>query len=197
MATSNVPDIETERLILRAPITADLPEWVARIWGDPDAMRYMPRNTTTPEESAQAVLNFFTGVRDRQQAGAWAITNKADGQFMGHCMLTYREAFHEHELGYALGQAFWGKGYATETARAVARYGFEQASLERIFAVVVPENTASWRVLEHLGFVYEKDVTHYNMPLAYYALRREQFVPGDAVYLLHDSTPNEDRKVSE
>jgi RimJ/RimL family protein N-acetyltransferase len=185
MATSHVPDIETERLLLRGPTNDDLPSWVACIWADPEVMRYMPRmGETPPDEFGQGVLTFFTGVRDRQQVGAWAITDKADGRFMGHCMLTYREAFSQHELGYALGKAFWGQGYATEAARAVARYGFEQANLDRIFAVVVPENTPSWRILERLGFVYEKDVTHYNLPLAYYALRRERFVPGDTFYRL-------------
>jgi [ribosomal protein S5]-alanine N-acetyltransferase len=185
MAAAHVPDIETERLLLRGPTSADLPSWVACIWGDPEVMRYMPQMGETPPDAfGQGVLTFFTRVRDQQQVGAWAITNKADGRFMGHCMLTYREAFDEHELGYALGKAFWGRGYATETARAVVRYGFEQANLDRIFAVVVPENTPSWRILERLGFIYEKDVTHYNLPLAYYALRRERFVPGDGFYRL-------------
>jgi ribosomal-protein-alanine N-acetyltransferase len=190
MATSQVPDIETERLILRAPTNADLPEWVTCIWGDPEVMRYMPRMGETPPDAfGEGVLAFFTSLREQQRVGAWAITNKADGRFMGHCMLAYREAFNEHELGYALGKAFWGQGYATETARAVARYGFDHAQLDRIFAVVVPENTPSWRVLTRLAFGYEKDVTHYNLPLAYYALRRERFVPGDALYGLHDAEP--------
>jgi RimJ/RimL family protein N-acetyltransferase len=137
--------------------------------------------------SGQGVLAGFTRLREQQQVGAWAITNKADGRFLGHSILAYREAFNEHELGYALGEAFWGQGYATETARAVVRYGFEHTQLDRIFAVVVPENTPSWRVLTRLGFAYEKDVIHYNLPLAYYALRRERFVPGDAFYRLHDA----------
>lgn len=66
----------------------------------------------------------------------------------------------------------------------MARYGFEQANVARMFAVVFPENEPSWRILKHLGFDYEKDVTHYSLPLAYYGLRREQFVPGDGSYRL-------------
>lgn len=184
MAVSPIPDIETERLILRGPTAADLDDWVSTIWGDAEVMRYMPRSTEAPEVQARGVLEFFNSVREQHRVGTWVITNKADGQFMGHCILTYREAFGEPELGYALGKAFWGQGYALETARAVVRYGIEQANPARIFAVVFPENRPSWSILQRLGFVYEKDVTHYNLPLAYYALRCDQFVPSDDFYRL-------------
>lgn len=186
MAAVAIPEIETERLILRGPTSADLDDWARSIWGDPEVMRYMPRSSDAPEVRAEGTLAFFTGIREQHQVGAWMVTKKADSQFMGHCMLAYREVFGEPELGYALGKAFWGQGYATETARAVVRYGFEQANLARVFAVVFPENQPSWRVLQHLGFVYEKDVTHYNLPLAYYALRREQFASDDAFYRLYN-----------
>jgi [ribosomal protein S5]-alanine N-acetyltransferase len=109
-------------------------------------------------------------LREQQRVGAWIITDRADGRFLGHAILAYREAFDEPELGFALGKAFWGKGYATEVAEAVVRHGFEEGGLSRIFAVVFPENEPSWRILKRLGFVYEKDVTHYDLPLAYYAL---------------------------
>jgi RimJ/RimL family protein N-acetyltransferase len=180
----NIPDIETERLILRGPIDVDLAAWVACIWNDADVMRYMPRSADAPEVRAHGALDFFTRISEQRQVGAWMVTNKSDGQFMGHCMLAHRDAFGEPELGYALGKAFWGQGYGAETAHAVARYGFEETNLDRLFAVVFLENEPSWRILQRLGFVHEKEVTHYNLPLAYYALRRDQFAPGDAFYRL-------------
>jgi ribosomal-protein-alanine N-acetyltransferase len=178
---SQLSDIETERLVLRGPTAADLDDWVATIFGDPEVMKYMPR-VGEPASAAAKVLDSFTQLREQQQVGAWVITSKADGRFMGHSILAHRAAFDEPELGYALGKAFWGQGYATEVARAVVRYGFEQANLPRVFAVVFPENEPSWRILKHLGFEYEKDVTHYDLPLAYYALNREQLthLPGSA-----------------
>jgi [ribosomal protein S5]-alanine N-acetyltransferase len=148
-------DLTTERLVLRGPTTTDLDDWVATIWSDPDVMRYMPKSTDPPEVFATVVLGFFDELREQQRVGAWAITNRADRRFMGHAMLAHREAFDEPELGYALSKAFWGKGYATEVAEAVVRYGFEQTNLSRIFAVVVPENEQSWRILKRLGFLYE------------------------------------------
>jgi ribosomal-protein-alanine N-acetyltransferase len=185
MIVDNIPDIETERLILRRPTETDLDDWTACIWADAEVMRYMPRMHDTPDAFAKAVLAGFTNAREQRQIGAWVIADKADGRFIGHTMLRYREALNDHELGYALGKAFWGKGYATETARAVARYGFEQASLERIFAVVIPENVPSARVLGHLGFTYEKNGTLYDLPVAFYGLSRERFAPGDGFYRLN------------
>lgn len=106
MPVSTISDIETERLILRGPTTADLDDWVATIWGDVEVMRYMPRSTDAPEVRAQGVLDWFTEVREQHQVGAWVITDKTTGQFMGHAILAFREAFGEPELGYALGKAF-------------------------------------------------------------------------------------------
>jgi len=182
-----IPDIETERLILRGPTEADLRDWIACIWSDAEVMRYMPRMDDSPDAFAKAVLAGFTNTREQHQAGAWVITDKADGHFMGHCILRYREAVNDHELGYALGRAFWGKGYATETARALARYGFEHANLERIFAVVIPENVPSARVLEHVGFVYATDGVFHDLPVAFYGLRPGQLIPGDDFYQLNES----------
>jgi RimJ/RimL family protein N-acetyltransferase len=176
LAAPPVPDLETERLLLRAPTSGDLDDWIAAIWGDAEVMRHMPKSTDALDVQAQEVLDFFLGLRQQHRVGAWAIARKTDGRFMGHAILAHREAFNEPELGYALGKEFWGSGYATETARAVVQYGFEQAEVPRMFGVVVPENEPSWRILKRLGFVYEKDVVHYNMPLAYYALERNSFI---------------------
>jgi [ribosomal protein S5]-alanine N-acetyltransferase len=171
-----LPDIETDRLVLRGPTATDLDDWVTTVWGDSEAMRYMPTSSDPPDVRAAATLEFFNLLREQQHVGAWMVTNRTDGRFMGHAILAHRDAFDEPELGYALGKEFWGKGYATEAARAVVRYGLKQANLSRIFAVVFPENEPSWRILKRLGFSYEKDVTHYDLPLAYYALNRDDFI---------------------
>ncbi len=77
----------------------------------------------------------------------------------------------------------------------MVRFGFEQTAWDRIVAAVVPANAASVRVVEHLGFVYEKEVNYLEMAgdpnlvldppfVAYYVLRREQFVPSGTYYRL-------------
>ena len=79
----------------------------------------------------------------------------------------------EIEVGYHLARAFWGRGYATEAARACLRYGFEQLKLERIVAVVRPENVASRRVLEKSGLSYTGMGYHYKAEVRMYAVTRQ------------------------
>jgi ribosomal-protein-alanine N-acetyltransferase len=96
-------------------------------------------------------------------------------------------------LDYYLCKAFWGQGLATEAARAVVRYAFGNTAWNRVVAAIVPANIASGRVLEHLGFAYEKFVDYREMTgidsialddpiVSFYSLRRERFQPGDASY---------------
>ncbi len=113
--------------------------------------------------------------------GAWLIKDKNDGKVIGGCDFDAAEVGGGVELGYIIGKAYWGKGIATETAKAAVRFGFETVKMERIVGVVVPENTASWRVLERLGFVYEKSTQAYGWDeLRYYILQREQFHRDDS-----------------
>jgi ribosomal-protein-alanine N-acetyltransferase len=124
----------------------------------------------------------------------WSITRKADGQFIGLGGVEGVENTNDGELDYCFGRPYWGRGYATEAARAMTCYGFEHSAWDRIVAAVVPANIPSSRVLDHLGFVYEKEVNYNEMVgnymivlepspiVAYYALGRGHFQPGDALY---------------
>jgi ribosomal-protein-alanine N-acetyltransferase len=125
----------------------------------------------------------------------WAATTKEDGQFIGLCGIEKLEGTSDGELDYLLGKPYWGQGFATEAARAVVRFGFAHTSWERIVAAIVPANTASGRVLDHLGFVYEKHVNYNELTgadtivlddpvVALYALGRDRYAPGDALYHL-------------
>jgi RimJ/RimL family protein N-acetyltransferase len=187
MTISYVPEIETERLVLRQAATSDLDEWGQRVFADPDVIRYMPKRDMSPRARAERAK----GVYDRNWAqhgyGGWVVTDKSDRQLIGSCELEYLEETDEVELGYALAKAYWGKGIATEAARACVRFGFENARLERIIAVVLPENIASWRVLEHIGFVYEKDAHYYDIDVVYYAITLEQFRADDSLYRVRES----------
>jgi RimJ/RimL family protein N-acetyltransferase len=194
MASVVIPEIETERLILRAPISTDLDVFAAYL-GDPDYLRYLPRRTATPHERAEQTLNVISQVWEQQPPSdiAWVISQKAGGQLMGWSGAGSSAGDGEIELVYAVGKPFWGQGFATEAARAVVRFGFENTGWDRMVAAIIPGNVASRRVLEHLGFVYEKDVNYYEMSgdatiemdspiVPYFALQRGRFAPGDAFY---------------
>jgi len=97
---------------------------------------------------------------------------------MGYCGLFYFPDVGgqpETEIGYRLARAYWGRGYATEAARAVRDYAFDTLRLQRLIAMIDPQNGASIRVAEKLGMVYEKEVMFagYTHPDRVYVIERE------------------------
>jgi len=186
MILLSIPKIETERLILRQALNTDLHDWANQVFAVPDVIRYMPKRNMTPLERAERAFNNYNRLWEERGIGGWIITDKQDGKFIGSIEIEYLDDTDEYELGYCLSKDYWGKGFATEASRAAVRFGFESVKLDRIIAVVVPENTASWRVLEHIGMIFEKKAVYYDLDVVYYAITRDQFQPGHAIYYLHE-----------
>jgi ribosomal-protein-alanine N-acetyltransferase len=196
MTAASIPVIETERLILRGPIPADADAWVTFIT-DPDFGRYVPRSkvTRTPQERAERTIGAYQQRWESQPLSAmgWAATRKEDNQLIGLCGIEELSGTNDGELDYLLGKPYWGQGFATEAARAMVRFAFENTGWDRVVAAIVPANIASSRVVDHLGFVYEKHVNYYELTgadsfelddpiVAFYALPRERFQPSRAFY---------------
>lgn len=76
---------------------------------------------------------------------------KSDSSFIGWCGLHFLPVTNETEVGYLLGESWWGKGYATETATASLQYAYKQLNMMQIIALVHSDNKASIRVIEKLG----------------------------------------------
>jgi ribosomal-protein-alanine N-acetyltransferase len=87
----------------------------------------------------------------------------------------------ELQLLYGISPDRWGKGLATEIARAMIRYGFEEHSFDRIIASADAPNLASLRVMEKAGMTFEKRVCINGLDLVYYALAREAFHPDESI----------------
>lgn len=198
MTSIPIQTIETDRLLLRIPTDADVAPLAAFI-EDPEFSRYIPRSKVvrTSRERAERLIGIYQRRWEEQPLNAmgWSATRKSDGQFIGICGIEGVPDTADGEIDYRLGPPYWGQGYATEATRAMVRFGFEHTAWDRIVAAVVPANAASVRVAEHLGFVYEKEVNYLELAgdpnlvfdppfVAYYVLRREQLVPGDAYYRL-------------
>jgi RimJ/RimL family protein N-acetyltransferase len=212
MASGVAPEIETERLLLRGPVPADVDAWAACV-ADPEFNRFQPKRHLTPRERAERKLTTYQRGWERQPVPymGWVITTKSDGQLIGLCEVSSDDAGAEGEVGYFLCPACWRQGFTTEAARAAVRYAFEHTTWDHLVGTVAPLNVASLRILEHLGFVREKETSsqdysamvaavvgdptlasvEWPVPtLAIYTLRRDQFVPGDALYRLHDTPPS-------
>jgi [ribosomal protein S5]-alanine N-acetyltransferase len=145
------PTLETPRLRLRPYSEADIAELVPLVGTREVAATTLRIPHPYNEQHAR---EFFVLA---QEAGRiWlAITLREDGRQIGGVGL-YVDEQHQHaELGYWLGVPYWGKGYATEAACEMLRYGFEDLKLHRIFASHFKHNPASGNILKKLGMGYE------------------------------------------
>jgi ribosomal-protein-alanine N-acetyltransferase len=173
MASPESTLVATERLDLRPLRSADLGTMVD-LYADPVAMRWAGGATSDVEESARRLQRL---IEHQEQHGfsLWAVTERESGIVVGDSGLIYY-AFQgpEVELGYRLKVPFWGKGYATEAARAVLAYGFDEIGLERIVAVTHPDNVDSQRVLEKIGMRREGFADYLDKKVMYFAAGAER-----------------------
>ena len=182
MPTMELPEIETERLLLRQFTPADLDEYTRIIFADPDVTRFLPRRDIPPRQRAERVLNYFGEHWLKNGYGDWAVTDRAHAGLIGHCGLNFIPEAGEVEVEYSLAKPYWGRGIATEAARASVRYGFEALQMERIIALADPQNIASRRVMEKVGLIYQKEVFFFGMQLVYYQIMRQHFRAGNLPY---------------
>lgn len=169
--------LETERLRLRLFQPDDLDEYHRVIYGDAEVMIYMPGGVPRSLERTKVVLDFSIDHAQRHGYTLWAVVNKMDNIFLGHCGLVHlQDSPEEVELAYAFGKDYWGQGYASEAARAALRYGFEIAGLPYILALAVPENIASQRVMQKAGMNHQGITRrYYNTNLVLYRLDRAEW----------------------
>jgi RimJ/RimL family protein N-acetyltransferase len=154
--------LETERLLLRHLTESDA-DALLHMESDPDVLRYVGRKPLPDAEAYRhKIQSVYLPIYDRPGGyGAWAIIEKASGEFIGAGNL--RPGLEANsaaemgygpddvELGFGLRKPSWGKGYATEVARALVRMAFSELGAAAVVASVTDENVASVRVLEKAG----------------------------------------------
>jgi ribosomal-protein-alanine N-acetyltransferase len=172
--------VETARLLLRRLVPADLDAYYGRVYADPDVMRTLPPGgpLSRAEFDARAP-RMMVEHWERHGFGPWVVVHKADGEVVGHCGLRYWPETTDVEVLYALGRDYWGRGLATEAARASLRHGFETLGLDRIIAAAFADNVASRRVLERIGLRQERTFEFAGRPAIGYALSRVDYRPID------------------
>lgn len=145
------PTLETERLRLRPYTETDIAEMLPLIGTREVAATTLRIAHPYTEKDAKG---FLALTRDPDKL--WlAITLRTDGSQIGGVGLRLDEQHQHAELGYWLGVPYWGKGYATEAAREIMRYGFEELHQHRIFASHFKHNPTSGRILTKLGMRHE------------------------------------------
>jgi RimJ/RimL family protein N-acetyltransferase len=149
------PTLKTERLALRAFTLKDAPD-VQRLAGEWEVARTL-LSVPHPYEDGMAE-EWISGQRpafERGEGANFAVVLRERGELCGSIGLLINSRDANAELGYWIGVPYWGQGYATEAAREVVRYGFEQLWLHRIYAGHFGNNPASGRVLRKIGMSYE------------------------------------------
>lgn len=143
---------ETERLQVRELTAADKGFYFAMLT-DPDFKIHIGDRGIADEDQALANMEerVFTSY-DVHSFGMWLVARKSDGEPVGMAGLVKRDFLKDVDLGYAFLPGGRGEGFATEAAGAVVDYARRRFGIRRLAAIVSPDNAASIRVLERLGF---------------------------------------------
>jgi RimJ/RimL family protein N-acetyltransferase len=160
----------TERLVLRE-FTEDDVDNLVELDSDPRVMRFITGGKPTPRSEIRIDM-----------PGRWAAIERSTEEFLGWFALAPSKDEDGGELGYRLRATSWGKGYATEGARALVHKGFTDLGLRRVFAQTMAINLASRRVMEKAGLKYVRTFhLHWDDPIAgvehgevEYALRKDE-----------------------
>ena len=161
--------IKTPRLILRH-LTLEDTEALAAIYADPIVMKFF-KSTRSLEETRRKIENTIECYK-KYDLGTWATIYKANNQLIGRCGLIPHiiDERSELEIAYLLAKEYWGRGLATEAARAIRDYGFEKISCDRLISLINPGNIASQKVAFKIGLMYEKDIQMEGEDLRIYAI---------------------------
>lgn len=150
-----MPELRTDRLLLRGWRDSDLDPWAA-MNADPEVREYFPEVLTREQSDTSAA--FFRTELDQRGWGWWAVELTATGEFIGFAGL---DPVDEEvpltgiEAGWRLARHAWGHGYATEAARAVTAYGFDSLALPEILAITTTTNLRSQAVMRRLGMTHD------------------------------------------
>jgi RimJ/RimL family protein N-acetyltransferase len=178
MSTGTAPTLATERLILRPWRESDLAPFAA-LNADPEVMEHFPA-TLRREESDLLAAHIAEDMAERG-FGWWAAEVPGEAPFIGFIGLSVPD-FGAHflppgrivvEIGWRLARPWWGRGYATEGARAALAFGFGELGLVEIVSFTATTNTRSQAVMRRLGMSHDPadDFDHPGLP-AGHPLRR-------------------------
>lgn len=163
--------METDRLRLRAWRLEDV-DAMAAINADPRVGDWLGGVIDTEETRAQ--LQAYVYRWEERGFGLWAVEERTTGRLLGRTGLMHWDDWtaspHDAEIGWTLAPDAWGRGYATEAARAVLDWATAQPGLRTIISITRPDNAASRRVMEKLDLAYQGETTWRGLSQVWYAI---------------------------
>jgi [ribosomal protein S5]-alanine N-acetyltransferase len=195
--------VTTQRLVVREYQPADI-DLLLALYNDPEVNRFVSHQTD--DQRRERFATTLEEYKHDTGLHRWGIFSTVDDDFIGTCKLMPNDTDPDKiELGYVLAQKYWGKGIATELAKALVDYGFNEKGLTDIYACVNPENTASQNVLLKSGFLRVGYVFWHDKDLYFFSINRSgatiiaetdrlivrEFLPDEEETYLHHFTDPE------
>lgn len=149
------PELQTKRLHLKQIHSADAPD-LHEFLSDAEVRKYIGIPPYTKLEETYREIDWYDKIFNTKTGIRWGIALKDDPTIIGSCgFLNMSQANFRAEIGYELHRSYWRKGIVSEALAAIIKYGFEEMKLNRIEALVEPENVASVQLLERFRFLRE------------------------------------------
>lgn len=169
--TFNLTMIETERLSIRLFEAEDL-NTAYRLFNDSQVQKFLSAKNRRTREQLEVLIKNSVNYWKLRGFGMLCVADKSNGEMIGYCGFQNFDGTSDIEIAFAFLKEHWGKGIATEAAKGCLKFGFEKLGCERIFAVTVPGNAASLRVLEKSGMSFLKKEIHYEMETVTYCIAK-------------------------
>lgn len=148
--------LETERLILREIIESDA-EFIFDLVNQPSFIKYIGnRGINSIEKAREVIETRYRASYAEFGYGLYAVELKETAEPIGFCGFVRREGLPAADIGFAFLPQFEKKGFAFESASAVMKYGREKLNLQKVLAITTRDNQSSIRLLEKLGFQFER-----------------------------------------
>ena len=151
---------------------------IRTLHGDPRVMATLSADGNIfSEEQTRAFLQRSAEHWSVHSFGLWIFYTSGTRDFVGYGGIKHAmvEGKDEIELAYAVSSAHWNKGFATEMSEAALKVGFGELRVERIVAFTLPHNKGSRSVMEHCGFIYQRDIMHAGLPHVLYQLESSEY----------------------
>ncbi|GEP55783.1 GNAT family N-acetyltransferase [Reyranella soli] len=149
--------LKTDRLTLRLLVPDDAEPYAVMRF-HPEVAKWLPPAQGDPFDAARATISRFAAAWQERRYAPWGVF--LGDRLIGHGGLNFVPEFEATEVLWALHPDAWGRGYATEVARAALAYGFDTLELDLIFAITLPDNLASQAVMKRLGLTYRRRVDY-------------------------------------
>lgn len=174
------PIIETERLIIRE-LTFDDEQDLFELDSDPEVHLYLENNPVKTIDEITQVIAMLRNQYVKNGIARWAVVDKETNECVGWSGLKYFDQplnnhNHFYELGYRFKKKHWGKGFATESAKAILEHGFNHLEMNAIFAITDPRNENSKKVLTKLGFDFVETFDYDGDETDWFELKKETWL---------------------